>query len=70
MDYSLRYDTITLGLSIVYIEMLQVNSFHSGKQALANSEDQNESRHKSAFHQGLHSLWIIYNPQVQDKHTL
>ena len=57
MDFSIKFHTIKLGWSIVYIEGSKV-VFLSLKIyfVLANSADPDEMLHYAAFHLGLHCL--------------
>ena len=63
MECSIKFDTVMLGWSIVFIERLHAIfpkniKFLSLKIifVLANSADPDKMPHYAAFHQGLHSL--------------
>ena len=61
MEFSIKFDTVKSGWSIIYIEESQVKIktnfvFLSLKIGLANSADPDEMLHDAAFCLGLHCL--------------
>ena len=63
MDFPIHIDTISMGLSIMYLMALQVKfsklgciSVPEGFLILANSADSDEIQHYAAFHLVLHCL--------------